>query len=160
MQVAFDDDVIAIGKLLVEGDTIRVMGDKHYESTRSLVLSITAGAPRERNYWSGKFGAGLNLRTGNTEQTEYNANANFKRRTPKNRVDFDYLGSFSESNNTTIADNQRASAGWNRFISKRFYLSPVGGSTTAIPSRTLPAGGPSEPEPVTSSSILRRSSGT
>ncbi len=127
VQVAFENGVIAVGKLLVEGDTVRVMGEEDYESTRSVVLSITAGAPKERNYWSGKFGAGLNIRTGNTEQTEYNANANFMRRTPKNRVNFDYLGSFSESNGATIADNQRASVGWNRFISKRFYISPFGG---------------------------------
>ena len=127
VQVAFEKDVIATGKLLVEGDAVRVMGDQDYESDRSLVLSITAGAPKERNYWSGKIGAGLNLRTGNTEQTEYNANANFKRRTPKNRINFDYLGNFSESDDTTIADNQRGSVGWNRFISRRFYISPVYG---------------------------------
>ncbi len=127
VQVAFEDDVIAIGKLLVEGDRIRVMGEKDFESTRSLVLSITAGAPKEKNYWSGKFGAGLNVRTGNTEQTEYNANAHFMRRTPKNRINFDYLGGFSENAGATIADNQRASADWNRFLSKRFYISPVYG---------------------------------
>jgi putative salt-induced outer membrane protein YdiY len=125
VQVAFEDDVIAIGKLLLEGDTVRVMGERDYESTRTLVLSIAAGAPKERNYWSGKFGAGLNLRSGNTEQTEYNANVSFKRRTPKNRILIDYLGNFSESDGTTIADNQSASAAWNRFVSRRFYISPV-----------------------------------
>ncbi len=104
------------------------MGEQGYESTRSLgPVHHPPARPKESNYWSGKFGAGLNVRTGNTEQTEYNANANFKRRTPKNRINFDYLGSFSESDETTIADNQRASAGWNRFISRRFYISPIGG---------------------------------
>lgn len=127
VQVAFDNDVIATGKLLLEGDEVRILGEDEYSSTRDLILSITAGAPRERNYWSGKFGAGLNVRTGNTEQTEFNANANFKRRTPKNRFNFDYLGNFSESDDTTIADNQRASTGWNRFLSKRFYITPVYG---------------------------------
>lgn len=127
VQVAFDNDVIAIGKLLLEGDTVRVMGERDYESTRALVLSIAAGAPKERNYWSGKFGAGLNVRSGNTEQTEYNALVSFKRRTPKNRILIDYLGNFSESDGTTIADNQSATAAWNRFVSKRFYISPVYG---------------------------------
>jgi len=127
VQVAFEDDVVAIGKLLVEDDSIRVLGEEDYESDRSLVLSITAGEPKEKNYWSGNIGAGLNLRTGNTEQTEYNATAHFLRRSPKNRINFDYLGSFSESNGTTIADNQRANVGWNRFLSKRFYISPIYG---------------------------------
>ena len=127
MQVAFLDGTIATGKLLVDGDNIRVMGDKDYRNTRAQVLSLTAGEPKERNYWSGKLSAGLNYRTGNTEQTEFNAKAHFMRRTPKNRINFDYLGNFSESEGVSIADNQRASAGWNWFISNRFYIIPTYG---------------------------------
>jgi len=125
MQVAFLDDVIAVGNLNVDGDDIRVMGEKEYKSTRSQVLSITAGAPKERNYWSGKVSFGVNYRTGNTEQRETNGRANIIRRTPRDRIKIDYLGNFSESDGTTIADNQRASAGWNRFLSDRFYISPA-----------------------------------
>jgi len=127
MQVAFLDGAIATGKLLMEGDNVRVIGDEDYRNSRTQVLSLTAGEPRERNYWSGKLSAGLNYRTGNTEQTEFNANAHFIRRTPKNRINFDYLGNFSESEDVTIADNQRANAGWNRFLSNRFYITPVYG---------------------------------
>jgi hypothetical protein len=127
MQVAFLDGTIATGKLLVDGDSARVMGNEDYRNSRSQVLSLTAGEPKERNYWSGKLSAGLNYRTGNTEQTEFNANAHFMRRTPENRISFDYLGNFSESEGTTIADNQRAGASWNRFLSKRFYITPVSG---------------------------------
>ena len=127
MQVAFLDGKIATGRLLVDGDDVRVIGDEDYRNTRAQVLSLTAGEPKERNYWSGKLSAGLNYRTGNTEQTEFNANAYFMRRTPNNRINFDYLGNFSESEGTTIADNQRASAGWNRFLSNRFYITPVYG---------------------------------
>ena len=127
MQVAFLDGTIATGKLLVEGDDVRITGDEDYRNTRSQVLSLTAGAPKERNYWSGKLSAGLNYRTGNTEQIEFNAKAHFKRRTPANRINFDYLGNFTESDGITIADNQRASFGWNLFISKRFYFTPVYG---------------------------------
>jgi hypothetical protein len=127
IQVAFLDGTIATGKLLVEGDDVRITGDEDYRNTRSQVLSLTAGAPKERNYWSGKLSAGLNYRTGNTEQIEFNAKAHFKRRTPANRINFDYLGNFTESDGITIADNQRASFGWNLFISKRFYFTPVYG---------------------------------
>lgn len=127
MQVAFLDDVIAVGKLYVDGEQIRVMGEKDYQSQRSQVLSITAGEPKERNYWSGKVGVGINFRSGNTEQKETNGQANIVRRTPKNRIKFDYLGNFSESDGTSIADNQRVSTGWNRFLSDRFFISPVFG---------------------------------
>jgi putative salt-induced outer membrane protein YdiY len=127
VQVAFENDTIETGKILVEGDMVRVIGERDRTSSKSEVLSITAGVPRERNYWSGKFGLGLNLRTGNTEQREGNTNLSMIRRTPKNRIGIDYLGNFSESDGTTIADNQRADVNWNRFVSKRFYVTPVNG---------------------------------
>lgn len=127
MQVAFLDDTVATGKVLMDGDVVRVMGEEDYESSRSQVLSITAGGPGGGSYWSGKLSAGLNIRSGNTDQTEYNANVNLKRRSPGNRIVIDYLGNFSETNDTTTADNQRATASWNRFLSDRFYLTPLSG---------------------------------
>ena len=127
MQVAFLDDTIASGKVLVDGDEVRVMGEEDYESTRTQVLSITAGGPGGGSYWSGKVNAGLNIRSGNTDQTEFNAKLTFKRRSPKNRIIIDYLGNFTETNDTTIADNQRATASWNRFLSDRFYITPLNG---------------------------------
>jgi len=127
VQVAFLDDTIATGKLLVNGDEVRVFAEPEVQQTRAQVLSITAGEPRERNYWSGKLGAGLNYRTGNTNQTEFNANVGLMRRTPKNRIVFDYLGNFTENEGETIADNQRGTASWNRFVSDRFFLIPIYG---------------------------------
>ena len=127
VQVAFLDHTIATGKLLIDGDEVRVTGEQEIRYKRAQVLSITPGEPKERNYWSGKISAGFNYRTGNTNQTEFNANVGLLRRTPKNRLAFDYLGNFSESEGTTIADNQRASASWNRFVSDRFFVIPVYG---------------------------------
>ena len=132
MQIGFQNDVVATGQLLVEGNTVRVMGEEDQSYSRSDLLTITAGAPKEINYWSGKLTLSANIREGNTDQVEFSTQANFKRRTPKNRINIDYLANFSEANleetgDTTIADNQRVSAGWNHYISKRFYWSPVYG---------------------------------
>ena len=132
MQVAFEDGTIAIGQVFIDQETVRVLGDEDQQFERSGVLSITAGAPKEKNYWSIKASLGANLREGNTEQVEMSSQANIVRRTPKNRINIDYLANFSETNleetgDTTIADNQRVSAGWNHYISKRFYWSPVYG---------------------------------
>jgi len=127
MQVAFLDGTVATGKVVVEGDEVRVMGEEDYESTRLQILSITAGGQGGGSSWSGKVNAGLNIRSGNTDQTEYNAALNFKRRTPGNRITIDYLGNFTETDDTTTADNQRATASWNWFMSDRFYLTPVSG---------------------------------
>ena len=73
MQVAFLDDTIATGKLLVDGDTVRVMGEQDWKYERSQVLSITAGAPKEWNYWSANASVGWVGRQGNTEQLDINS---------------------------------------------------------------------------------------
>ena len=127
MQIGFVDDVVATGKLLVQGDSVRVMGAEDRSFPRTEILTITAGAPKESNYWSGKITLGANIREGNTEQTEFSSKANFKRRTPKNRINFDYLGNFNRTFGDVAADNQWVSAGWNRYLSKRFFWSPAQG---------------------------------
>jgi putative salt-induced outer membrane protein YdiY len=138
-QVAFLDDIVATGQVLMDGESVRVIGEEEYSSTRSQVLSITAGGARERDLWSGKLSAGLNFQSGNTNQTDFSASANFRRRSPKNRIRIDYTGNFSETETTTTednepvttttttADNQRLTASWNRFLSDRFYITPVAG---------------------------------
>jgi len=127
MQVGFEDDTIAVGTIFVDRDTVRIMGDDDQHFARSGVLSIVPGAPKEKNYWSIKASLGANLRRGNTEQIETTTKANLIRRTPKNRINMDFLSTFNRTDGDTAADNQRASAGWNHYISKRFYWSPVYG---------------------------------
>ena len=124
VRVAFLDASMATGKLVMEGNRVRVVGEQTHESLRSQILSITSGAARRFDLWSGKLSAGLNNRTGNTSQTEANVSANLARRTPRDRVNFEALGNFTETDGTTTADNQRAAASWNHFVSDRFYLSP------------------------------------
>lgn len=127
MQIGFENHSIAVGKIFIDQQTVRVMGDEDREFARSDVLSITAGEPKERNYWSMKASVGANLRQGNTEQIETTSKASLIRRTPRNRINFDWIGTFNRTDGDTAADNQRATAGWNHYISKRFYWSPVYG---------------------------------
>jgi putative salt-induced outer membrane protein YdiY len=127
MQIGFERDVVVSGQLFVEGNTIRVMGEEDQSFPRSDLLTITPGAPKEINYWSGKITVGANIREGNTEQTEFSSQMTFKRRTPTSRVNFDYLGNFNRTFGNVAADNQRVSAGWNRYFSKRFFWTPAYG---------------------------------
>ena len=137
VQILFLDDTIVTGTLLVDGAEVRIIGEEDRRFERAQVLSITAGAPKESNYWSGKVGAGFNYSTGNTNQTEFNASLGLMRRTPKNRIMFDYLGNFSESDGTTIADSQNANVSWNRFVSDRFFLIPVYGQFYRDPFKNI-----------------------
>ena len=127
MHVGFVHDVVATGQLLIEGATVRVMGEQDQTFPRSDLLTITVGAPKEINYWSGKITIGANIREGNTQQTEFSSEGNFKRRTPKDRISLDYLANFNRTSGDVATDNQRVSAGWNRYLSKRFFWTPVYG---------------------------------
>ncbi len=137
MQVGLLDDIVAVGQLLVDVNGVRLMGEEDRSFERSQVLTITAGEPKEINYWSGKLTLGTNVRQGNSEQVEFSSKATFKRRTPKNRVNFDYLGNFNRTEGIVAADNQRVSAGWNRYISKRFFWTPVYGEFYADPFQNI-----------------------
>ena len=127
MQVAFEDGTIAIGQVFIDSETVRVLGDEEKRYPRSEVLSITRGASKERNYWSIKASLGANIREGNTEQIEMTSQANIVRRTPKDRIIIDWLSTFNRTDGDTAADNQRLTAGWNHYLSKRFYWTPVQG---------------------------------
>jgi len=133
IQVGLLDNSIATGQLFVDGDGVRVMGEEDQTLERSQILTLAAGEPKEINYWSGKLTLGTNIRQGNSEQIEFSSKASFKRRTPKNRINFDYLGNFNRTEGVVAADNQRVTAGWNRYLSKRFFWTPVYGEFYSDP---------------------------
>lgn len=126
MQVGKVGGEVAIGRIVVDGDTIRVIGEQgETVVTRSQLLSITAGAPKEINYWSAKLGLGATFRTGNTEQTDLNLSADFRRRTVRNRLVLTYLGNQSTTSNETTANSHRATFSWNRYVTQRFFVNPI-----------------------------------
>ena len=116
---------VATGRLIIDGEKVLVIGDQTREFERSQVRSIASGEPTERSNWSGKVGAGANLRQGNSDQIETNLTVNVKRRTVRNRVELDYLGNYNVTEDVTVVDNSRASVGWDWFLGDRFFLSPV-----------------------------------
>lgn len=115
----------ATGKVLMEDGKLKVLGESPQEFNRALLLSLTAGVPKERNYWTGKISAGGNVRSGNTDEVEGSANIQFQRRTVENRMKFDYLGSYSSTNDVESSNNHRANAVWDWFFSEKLFLRPV-----------------------------------
>jgi putative salt-induced outer membrane protein YdiY len=115
----------ATGKVLLEGGSIKVLGDSPQQFPRADIMSLTAGVPRERNYWTGDVSAGGNLRSGNTDEVEASANVSFQRRTVENRVRLDYLGNYSSTNDVQSSNNHRANAVWDWFFSEKLFLRPV-----------------------------------
>ena len=140
MRVMFLGQITATGKLLVEGDKVRILGDEEQVFDRADVVTVAAGEPKESNYWSSKVSLGINIRSGNTNQKDANLSARFQRRTVKNRINIDYLGNYSlvetaldptDPNSPTseepTANNHRASTSWDKFITDRFYVKPIFG---------------------------------
>ncbi|HHQ49327.1 MAG TPA: DUF481 domain-containing protein [Acidobacteria bacterium] len=125
MQVGLENRTVVSGRLLLVDGTVRLLGTNPVEVPKSAVLSITAGEPKERNYWSGELSAGFNRRSGNTDQTETSGHVKVQRRTPKTRLTMNYLGNFTQTDGQTTSDNQQATLDWNWFLSHRFYLTPV-----------------------------------
>jgi putative salt-induced outer membrane protein YdiY len=125
MNVGFVGKQSAVGILIVDGDKVTVIGDETLEFERGEVLSITAGAPKEINFWSMKVFFGLVVREGNSDVREVNMQANFKRRTIRNRIGIDIIANENTTDDVLISDNQRASVIWDRFINQRFFVKPV-----------------------------------
>jgi hypothetical protein len=160
MQIAFEDGTIAVGQLMIDRETVRVLGDEEQEFDRSGVLSITAGAPKEINFWSMKASIGANLREGNTEQIETTAKVNLIRRTPKNRSSSTTSRRTTKPTATpqpTTSGSTRAGTDTSRNVSTS---RPPTASGTATRSSISPADTPSAPAPGTTSSTTARSAGT
>ena len=86
-----------------------------------------------------KASLGLNLRQGNSEQAEATTRVILIRRTAKNRVNLEYLASFSQIEGITTADSQRLTSGWNRYVSKRVFWTPFFGEWFRDPFQNIGA---------------------
>ena len=122
MDVLFEYGETVSGAISVTPDQVTV-GEEHPRTfSRDNLQSITRGGSKERNLWSGKASAGLTLRAGNTQSIDYNAQAHLQRRTPATRLSVDYIGNVSSIGGVDSANNHRVNAGFDVWLSRRFYL--------------------------------------
>jgi putative salt-induced outer membrane protein YdiY len=112
----------ALGSLWITRDKVIVDGEDTISYPRKDLFGIVPGVPKEVNYWGGKISLGLTLRSGNTDQVEYNARISLARRTPATRLTLDYLGNFSETDGVEIANNHRGTANFDVFLSRKLFL--------------------------------------
>jgi YD repeat-containing protein len=122
LDVLFIDGELVSGPVAITPTEVSVGAETPRVLPRAQLQSLTPGGSKERNYWSGNLSAGLTLRSGNTEQVEYNAQAHLQRRTPATRLTLDYIGNVSRVDGATSADNHRVNSEFDRWLSRRFYL--------------------------------------
>ena len=125
LEVRPDGGVSATGKVFVKDGKVTVVGDTTTVFDQGLILAVTAGIPRERNFWSGEASGGANYQSGNTDKKTYNARATVKRRTVEQRMVFDYIANYDETEGEETENNHRLSGDWDRFVTDRFFWSPV-----------------------------------
>ena len=125
MFTKFDGREQLFGTVIVSNEVVRVFGPEQVELPRDLLTGITPGGNREIEFWSGKATIGLNLQSGNTKQTTWNASAELARRTPATQVIVNYLGNFSEINGEQNANNHRVNLSYDVRLNRDWFLRPV-----------------------------------
>jgi hypothetical protein len=124
--VYLENGAIVVGVLsIANGKLVVTRGETVLEFDRSHIISFAQGEARESNYWSGRVTLGFNLRKGNTNQLDYSAKANIKRRTARTRMNINYIGTISQVENIETINNHRLSGHHDIFVTRSFYYTPV-----------------------------------
>jgi putative salt-induced outer membrane protein YdiY len=104
--------------------------DKTYD--RSQLISFAPGGKKERDLWSIKATLSLDLKQGNTDQIDYGAKVNIKRRGSTSRFLVDYIGNISKTNGgdgslVETINNHRLNASLDYYKTRYFFYTPVFG---------------------------------
>lgn len=113
------------GKVLVKDGKVQVIGDETVVFDQSEIITITAGVPKEINFWSGELSASANFQSGNTDKKTFIGRVTLKRRTVEQRMVFDYIGNYDETDGDETENNHRLSGDWDRFVTDRFFWTPI-----------------------------------
>ncbi len=136
--VRFEGPITVDGLIQVTEDKVFItVGGERQEFERSQLVAIAPGEPKEINYWSVKLSLGLNFTSGNTEQTQYTAIGNAKRRTSATRFVLDYLGNFTETEGDETVNNQRVNSYFDYFMTRKYFLRPFFGEYYRDPFKNI-----------------------
>ena len=133
---------IIVGRIAVNrNDVVVLVGGKPLKLTRGDIISISPIASSRSFFkrWFVKVDAGITILTGNTDENDLNVSGRVKRQTAKDRVIADYIANVSNSNNQKISNNQRLRFNWDRFLTSRFYIKPVGAEWYSDPFQNITA---------------------
>jgi putative salt-induced outer membrane protein YdiY len=121
------------GILEVTDGEVRIVNDyKDQIYDRDLLISFAPGGKREADLWAAKATLSLDLRQGNTDQVDYTAKVNIKRRASTTRFLMDYIGNISKTNGgdgslVETINNHRLSASYDYYKTRYFFYTPLFG---------------------------------
>jgi len=116
----------ARGAVHVDDKNVTVDGPTPVKIPREDLLGLSAGG-RERNYWTGSFDMGLTYRSGNTNQTEVTAQADFRRRTAASRFDINFNSNYDVTSGAKTTDNDRLRISYDHLLTPTVFIRPFNG---------------------------------
>lgn len=118
-------DGVVTGKLAMRDEKVEVSGPRENVTLeQDDVLGIVTG--RKEDLWSVRLSMGGNFRRGNTDLDEYHAQIRVERRTVATRLNLNYRGNFSQTNEVETSNNHRVYGFFDYFMTARVFLRPIG----------------------------------
>jgi len=125
MTVGLTGGEVLVGKLVIVGERVRVVGDETREVPRSQILSIVPAWSKPFSRLGGKVSAGLTARQGNVDQIDANVSAEIEHRRVRDRIELDYFATYSSNEGKDTANDQRIKSQWTHAITGRFFVKPA-----------------------------------
>ena len=108
-----------------DGNVTIIQGENSYQFEKKDIISFAPDGDRERNYWSGNISFSFDIRQGNSNQYDYSAKGELKRRTASSRLEFSYLGRISAKNDVETTNNQRVSQKYDIYLTRKYFWTPL-----------------------------------
>ena len=125
-KLRFEDQTRVVGAIEITPEEVHVITDYDDQTfDRNSLLTIASGKETESSLWTYNITVSVNLRRGNTDQTDLTSKIGTKRQTEFSRVTIDYLGNFTEVRETETVNNHRLTSAYNVFFGRHLFLTPV-----------------------------------
>ena len=106
------------------GNVTILASDSTYSFPRGRLLLISDVRSGVFSQWMGKLSIGFTGRSGNSEQSDFNAQAQLRRQSTKGRLELKYTGNFGSVNGVENVNNTNAGWRWELEVSLRLYVVP------------------------------------
>lgn len=120
--VEFLNQTRARGPVQITPEQISIGGEFPGTYPRKDLFGLTPGGGSEWDHWTAKLSAGLNVRTGNSDQTDYNARVDLLRRTTDSRFSLEYVGAITRVDGSKTEDSHRLNTEFDFWVSRRLFL--------------------------------------
>lgn len=126
------------GIMRMKDDKITIIQGEHsYEFDKKDIISFAPDGEYEKNYWSANIAISFDVRRGNTNQADYSAKGNIKRRTADSRLNFDYLGRVSLKNGVETSNDHRLSETYDIYLTKHYFWTPLASEYYTDPHKNI-----------------------